>query len=64
MLWTKELNSVQFFKLLGALMKVHPVPHAVFEITRSGCIHNFEVIDIGLVFLLLTLNILHTCFYC
>ena len=31
----KELIKVQFFRLLSALMKVHPVPHAIFEATRS-----------------------------
>ena len=30
----KESIKVQFFRLLSALMKVHPMPHAVFETTR------------------------------
>ena len=34
----KEPIKVQFFRLLRALMKVHPVPHAIFETTRSGFI--------------------------
>ena len=34
----KEPINVQFFRLLGALMKVHPIPHAIFETTRSGFI--------------------------
>ena len=34
----KERIKVQFFRLLSALMKVHPLPHAIFETTRSGCI--------------------------
>ena len=24
----------QFYRLLSALMKVHPIPHAIFETTR------------------------------
>ena len=32
----KEPIKVQFFRLLSALMKVHPIPHAIFETTRSG----------------------------
>ena len=32
----KEPINVQFFRLLGALMNVHPIPHAIFETTRSG----------------------------
>ena len=31
----KEAFDVQFFRLLGALMKVHPNPHAIFETTNS-----------------------------
>ena len=36
----KESINVQFFRILGALMKVHPcqIPHAIFETTRSGFI--------------------------
>ena len=34
----KEPINVQFFRLLSALMKVHPIPHAIFETTRSGFI--------------------------
>ena len=34
----KEPIDVQFFQLLSALMKVHPIPHAIFETTRSGFI--------------------------
>ena len=34
----KEPISVQFFRLLNALMKVHPIPHAIFETARSGFI--------------------------
>ena len=30
--------KVQFFRLLSALMKVNPIPHGIFEITRSGFI--------------------------
>ena len=31
----KEQIKVQFFRLLRALIKVHPVPHTLFEATRS-----------------------------
>ena len=34
----KEPIKVQFFRLLSALIKVHPIPHAIFETTRSGFI--------------------------
>ena len=30
--------KVQFLKLLSVLMKIHPIPHAIFETTRSGFI--------------------------
>ena len=30
--------KVQFFRLLSALMKVHPMPYAIFKTTRSGFI--------------------------
>ena len=36
--WQKEHIDVQFFRLLSALMKVHGIPHANFENTRSGFI--------------------------
>ena len=37
MLWTKRAYQCTIFRLLGALMmKVHPIPHAIFETTRSG----------------------------
>ena len=38
MVWTKELIKVHYFRLLSALMKVHPIPHAIFETTRPGFI--------------------------
>ena len=31
----KEPIKVQIFKFFGAFMKVHPIPHASFETTRS-----------------------------
>ena len=37
----KESIKVQFFRLLSALMKVHPIPRAIFETTRSGFIKIF-----------------------
>ena len=42
----KELMNVQFLKLFSAVMKVHPIPHASFETTRSEFIqilHNCSV---------------------
>ena len=38
----KEPIKVQFFKLLSVLMNVHPNPHAIFEITRSGFLHTLH----------------------
>ena len=34
----KEPIIVQFFRLLSTLMKVHPVPHTIFEINKAGSI--------------------------
>ena len=34
----KEPINIQFFRFLSAVMKVHPIPHAIFQITRSGFI--------------------------
>ena len=34
----KESINIQFFRLLSALMKVHPLPRVIFETTRSGFI--------------------------
>ena len=36
----RERINVQFSDL-GALMKVHPIPHVIFETTRSGFIQIF-----------------------
>ena len=38
MLWTNKDHQFIIFRLLSALMKVHPIPHAIFETTRSGFI--------------------------
>ena len=38
----KESINVQFFWLLSALIKVHPIAHAIFEIARSGFIQIFH----------------------
>ena len=38
MLWTKRAQQYRNFRLLGALMKVHPIPYATFATTRSGYI--------------------------
>ena len=53
MLWTKEPINVQFFRLLSALTKVHPIPHTSFEATRSGFIkllHHCSIKDNSFVF--------------
>ena len=34
----KQSVKVQFFRISSALMKVHPIPHAIFETSRSGII--------------------------
>ena len=36
--WQKEPIKAQFFRLLSALMKVHPILHVSFETKRSGFI--------------------------
>ena len=38
MLWTKSAHQCAVFRLLGALRKVHTIPHTIFETTRSGFI--------------------------
>ena len=38
MLWTKRVLQCKIFIILSALMKVHPIPHAIFETPRSGFI--------------------------
>ena len=38
MLWTKRTHKSTIFQTLHALMKVHPIPQAIFEIKRSGFI--------------------------
>ena len=46
MLWTKRAHQCTIFRRLGALMKFHPIPHAIFETTRSGFIqvlHHYSV---------------------
>ena len=35
MLWTKRAYQSTIFRLLSTLMNVHPIPHAIFETTRS-----------------------------
>ena len=35
MLWIKRAHQSTIFRLLSALMKVDPIPHAIFETTRS-----------------------------
>ena len=34
----KEPINVQFFRILSTVMKVHPIPHAIFETAMSGFI--------------------------
>ena len=38
----KDTIKVQFIRLLSALMKVHPIPHAIFETTRLQVYSDFE----------------------
>ena len=38
MLLPKRARQCTIFQTLSALMKVHPIPHAIFETTRSGFI--------------------------
>ena len=33
-----QKEQCTIFRLFGALMKVHPIPHVIFETTRSGII--------------------------
>ena len=40
--WQKGPINVQFFRLLSALMKIQPIPHAIFETTRSEFIQNLH----------------------
>ena len=35
MIWTKRTHQCTIFRFLGALMKVHPIPHVIFETTRA-----------------------------
>ena len=42
MLWTKAAHQCTIFRLLGALLKVQPIPHAIFETTRSGFIQTLH----------------------
>ena len=53
----KEPTKVQIFKLLIALMKVHPIPHASFETARSRFIqilHHFSQYFLSQTFILWT----------
>ena len=46
MIWTKRAHQCKIFRLLVALIKVHPILHAIFETTRSEFIqilHHFSV---------------------
>ena len=45
-LWSKKAHQWTTFRLLGALMKVHLIHHAIFETTRPGFIqilHHYSV---------------------
>ena len=45
-LWSKRAHQWTIFRLLGALMKVHLIPHAIFDTTRPGFIqilHHYSV---------------------
>ena len=56
----KEPINVQFFRLLDALMKVHPIPHTIFETTRSGFIQIFHHCPVSWK---ITVHIIHTYIY-
>ena len=38
MLWTKRAHQSTLYRVLSDLLKVHPIPHAIFETIRSGFI--------------------------
>ena len=48
MLWTKRAHQCTIFKLVGALMKIHLIPHAIFETTRSGFIQTLHHCSVSL----------------
>ena len=41
MLWIKRAHQCTIFRLLGTLIKVHPIPYVILETTRSGFIQVF-----------------------
>ena len=55
MFLTKRAHQCTIFQTLSALMKVHPIPHAIFETARSGFIQNitsmFSVMKDNCIFL-------------
>ena len=57
----KEPVKVQFFRILSALMKVHPIPQAIFETLRSGFIQIFNHCSVSLkqLFLIFLAQILY-----
>ena len=44
MIWTKRTHQCTIFRFLGALMKVHPIPHVIFETTRASKIIYLAII--------------------
>ena len=38
MILTKRARQCTIFQTLSAVMKVHPIPHAIFKVTRLGSI--------------------------
>ena len=45
--WQKESFKEQFFRLFSALMKVHPIPHAIFETARSRFVQILHHISVS-----------------
>ena len=38
MFWTERTHQCTIFRLIGALMKFHPIPHSIFGTTSSGLV--------------------------
>ena len=46
MLWTKKGHQCTILRLFGVLMKVHPIPHAIFQSARSGFVQILHQLQI------------------
>ena len=53
----KEPIKVQIFRFLSALMKVHPIPHASFETTRTRFVQIFHQCSVSWMIALLYFSI-------